>query len=69
MRYALTAAGLSAKGLLQTIEERVAGLTKNVPADIDITGQPVRRPASALGGANPFPVTEDKKSLFIEEVC
>jgi hypothetical protein len=56
------------KGLLQTIEERVPGLTKNVPADIDITGQPVQRPVSALGGANPFPVTEDKKNFALNEL-
>ncbi len=58
-----------AKGLLQTIEERVPGLTKNVPADIDITGQPVKRPVSALGGANPFPVTEDKKNFALNELA
>lgn len=57
------------KGLLQTIEERVPGLTKNVPADIDITGQPVQRPVSALGGANPFPVTEDKKNFALNELA
>lgn len=38
----------------QTLESRTPGLTQRVPASIDITGQPLRRPASELGGMNPF---------------
>jgi hypothetical protein len=56
-------------GLAQTIESRVPGLTKNVPPDIDVTGQPVQRPTSALGGANPFPVTTAKPNPVVDELA
>ena len=56
-------------GLSETIQERIPGLTKNVPADIDVTGQPVQRPASSLGGANPFPVTTDKNDPVTKEMA
>jgi hypothetical protein len=56
-------------GLKQTIEERVPGLTKNVEPDIDITGQPVKRPGSELGGANPFPVSVDNKNPITAELA
>ena len=56
-------------GLSQTIQERIPGLTKNVPADIDVTGQPVQRPTSSLGGANPFPVTTDKNDPVVKEMA
>ncbi len=38
----------------QTLESRTPGLTQRVPASIDITGKPLQRPASELGGINPF---------------
>ncbi len=43
--------------IAQTAEGRIPGLTRNVPAVLDATGKPAQRPASALGGANPFPVS------------
>jgi hypothetical protein len=46
--------------LAETVESRIPGLTQKVPAAIDISGKPLQRPASALGGANPFPVTTAK---------
>ena len=45
-------------GIAQTLESRIPGLTQNVPAVIDVTGKPVQRPVSALGGANPFVVSK-----------
>jgi predicted ABC-type ATPase len=57
------------KGLVQTIEERTPGLTKNVPADIDVTGQPVQKPVSGLGGANPFPVSTEKNNPVVAELA
>jgi hypothetical protein len=57
------------QGLKQTIESRVPGLTKNVPADIDITGQPVTRTPSSLGGANPFPVSTARKNPVLAELA
>jgi hypothetical protein len=57
------------KGLVQTIEERTPGLTKNVPADIDVTGQPVQKPISGLGGANPFPVSTEKNNPVVAELA
>jgi hypothetical protein len=38
-------------------EAKIPGMTQRVPALIDVTGQPMQRPASELGGANPFPVS------------
>jgi hypothetical protein len=45
------------EGIVQTIQSRIPGMTQNVPPVLDVFGRPVQRPASALGGANPFPVT------------
>src|SRR3984885_13369252 len=42
---------------LQAIESRIPGMTSAAPPIVDITGSRVRRPASNLGGANPFPFT------------
>jgi hypothetical protein len=52
----------------QAIEARVPGLTSRVPAAIDISGQPVKRPASSVGGANPFPVTSTNNNATIKEL-
>lgn len=38
-------------------ESKIPGMTQRVPALIDVTGQPMMRPVSELGGANPFPVS------------
>lgn len=53
---------------MQEIESRVPGLTKNVPAERDITGQPIQRPASSLGGVNPFPVSTAKPDSALAEL-
>jgi hypothetical protein len=42
----------------ENVEARIPGLTKNVPAVIGVDGKPVTRPASSVGGINPFPVTK-----------
>jgi hypothetical protein len=52
-------------GLVQTIEERTPGLTKNVPPEINLQGQPRTRLASGLGGANPFPVSVEKPNFDV----
>jgi hypothetical protein len=56
-------------GIVQTIESRVPGLTQRVPAVVDISGQPVKRPASAIGGANPFPVSTAKDDPTVTELA
>ena len=53
----------------QNVESRVPGLTTNVPAVTDITGRTVQRPASALGGANPFPVSKANNDPVIQELA
>jgi hypothetical protein len=53
----------------QTFEARIPGMTKNVPPAIDVTGQPVKRPASALGGMNPFPVSTAKGDPVVSELA
>jgi hypothetical protein len=53
----------------QAIEARVPGLTSRVPGAIDIAGQPVKRPVSSLGGANPFPVSAAKNDLTLSELA
>ena len=53
----------------EAIETRAPGLTGNVAPLIDITGQPVQRPASALGGINPFPVSLDRKNPVTQELA
>jgi hypothetical protein len=54
-------------GMAETLQSRVPGLTQNVPAALDIAGRPIERPASALGGANPFPVTSANADPIIRE--
>jgi hypothetical protein len=40
-----------------------------VPASIDVTGKPLQRPVSGLGGANPFPWTTDKNDVVVNELA
>jgi hypothetical protein len=56
-------------GIVQAIEARIPGLTSRVPAATDIAGQPVKRPASSLGGANPFPVTSANNDAALKELA
>jgi hypothetical protein len=53
----------------EAIQAKVPGMTKNVPPVMDVTGQPVRRPASAVGGMNPFPWTAQKNSPGVTEMA
>jgi len=55
-------------GLVGTIESRIPGLTKNVPPDISLRGQPVKRSASELGGANAFPIVTSKPDPISQEL-
>jgi hypothetical protein len=54
---------------IQAVEARVPGLTTRVPAVIDVTGQPVKRPASSVGGANPFQVSTAKRDATLSELA
>ena len=54
---------------LQAIQSRIPGLTAHAPAIVDITGESVKRPASNLGGAWPFPVTENKHDPVVDELA
>jgi len=54
---------------LQAIESRIPGLTTAAPAIIDVTGHSVQRPASNLGGANPFPWTSTKHDPVVDELA
>lgn len=54
---------------LQAIEASTPGLTQRVPPAIDISGQPVKRPASSIGGANPFPISTAKNDPVIKELA
>jgi hypothetical protein len=56
-------------GIIETLESRTPGLTGNVPLSLDITGKPLQRPVSGLGGANPFPVTAEKNDKVISELA
>jgi len=56
-------------GIVQTLESRIPGLSQNVPAAISITGEPVVRPVSALGGANPFVVSADKSDPVLHALA
>jgi hypothetical protein len=51
------------------VQSRIPGLTNRVPAVIDVAGKPVRRPASAVGGANPFPITTAKHDPVLDELA
>lgn len=57
-----------ANGIAQTVESRIPGLTSKVPAVIDVAGRPVQRPASAVGGANPFPITKASSDPILREL-
>jgi hypothetical protein len=56
-------------GITQTLESRIPGLTSRVPAVIDASGNPVKRPANELGGANPFPMSADKGDAVLKEMA
>jgi hypothetical protein len=56
-------------GPTQTIESRIPGLTSRVPAVINVAGQPVKRPTSVLGGANPFPVSKANGDAVLKELA
>jgi hypothetical protein len=56
-------------GIAQTIESRIPGLTNRVPAVVDVAGQTVKRPASAVGGANPFPISKAKNDPVLKELA
>jgi ADP-Ribosyltransferase in polyvalent proteins len=57
------------QGVTETLESRTPGLTGNVPPSLDITGRPLQRPVSALGGANPFPITTAKNDAVVGELA
>jgi hypothetical protein len=57
------------QNIRQTAESRIPGLTSKVPAVIDVAGKPVQRPASAVGGANPFPITTAKHDPVLDELA
>jgi hypothetical protein len=40
-----------------------------VPAVVDVAGKPVRRPSSAVGGANPFPVSKANNDPVLKELA
>jgi len=54
---------------LQAIESRIPGLTSAAPPIVDIAGHVVQRPASNLGGANPFEWTSDKHDPVLNELA
>jgi hypothetical protein len=54
---------------LQAIESRIPGLTSAAPPIVDISGNVVKRPASNLGGANPFEWTSDKHDAVLNELA
>ncbi|MGA8500904.1 MAG: hypothetical protein WB683_05105 [Candidatus Sulfotelmatobacter sp.] len=54
---------------LQAIESRVPGLTQAAPPIVDVTGHLVQRPASNLGGGNPFPWTVSKHDPVVNELA
>ena len=50
-------------------ESKIPGMTQRVPALIDVTGQPMQRPVSELGGANPFPVSPAANDPAVSELA
>jgi hypothetical protein len=56
-------------GTIQTIESRIPELTNRVPAVVDVRGQEVKRPSSAVGGANPFPVSKANSDPVLKELA
>lgn len=57
------------QNLTQTLAQKIPGLTKNVPPVLDIEGNPVKAPASRLGGMNPFPVSSANGDAVINELA
>jgi len=53
----------------QTFETRIPGMTQKVQPAIDVTGEPVKRPASGLGGMNPFPISTAKGDPVVSELA
>jgi hypothetical protein len=53
----------------QAIQSRIPGLTSAAPAIVDVTGRTVQRPASNLGGANPFEWTTAKHDPVVDELA
>jgi hypothetical protein len=54
-------------GIAQSFESQIPGLTRNVPAKTDMAGKPIQRPASAVGGFNPYPVTQETTDPVLKE--
>ncbi len=54
---------------LQAVESRIPGLTQAAPPIVDVAGREVQRPTSALGGANPFPVSTSKGDAVLDELA
>ena len=57
------------QGIAEVLESRIPGLTGNVPPSLDITGKPLERPVSQLGGANPFPISTAKNDSVLSELA
>jgi hypothetical protein len=55
------------QGVKEVLQSRIPGLTANVPPSLDISGEALQRPSSALGGANPFPVTTETTDSVMKE--
>ena len=51
------------KTVLEQLQSRIPGMTRNVPAVTTPEGRPLQRPASALGGFNPYPVSTGEPQL------
>lgn len=51
--------------LKQEMESRIPGQTHKAPAYTDIFGNVSQRPANALGGFNPFPMTTEKQENML----
>jgi hypothetical protein len=54
---------------IQAIQSRIPGLTSAAPPILDLTGHTVQRPASNLGGANPFPFTTATHDPVVDELA
>lgn len=55
------------KSFGQEIENRIPGMTGQVPAMIGPNGEPMQRPASGLGGFNPYPATSQSTDKVTNE--
>ena len=53
----------------QEFENNLPGLTGRVPARIDVTGQPIKRPVNQLGGFNPFPDSPVRNNPVVSEAA